>query len=60
LLRPGETLLVPLTVVPPAVAAAGTTANVTIQGLLLPLVPGERKPQGNGFTFEVVVADTPG
>ncbi len=55
LLRPGESVLIPLTIVPPAGAATGTTADISVQGLLLPLVAGKREPQGNGYTFHVVV-----
>lgn len=55
LLRPGESVLVPITIVPPAGASAGTSADVIVQGLLLPLVAGKREPQGNGYTFHVVV-----
>jgi hypothetical protein len=57
LLRPGETVLVPVTVVPPPRAPAGTRAEIHVQGLLLPLVPGKREPQGNGYTFAVEVRD---
>lgn len=55
LLRPGESVLIPLTIVPPAGAPRGTAADINVQGVLLPLVPGKRQPQGNGYTFHVVV-----
>jgi hypothetical protein len=55
LLRPGESVLIPLTIVPPAGAPRGAAADISVQGLLLPLVPGKREPQGNGYTFHVVV-----
>jgi zinc carboxypeptidase len=54
-LRPGESVLIPVTIVPPAGAPQGTTADINVQGLLLPLVAGKREPQGNGYTFRVVV-----
>lgn len=55
LLRPGESVLIPVTMVPPAGAPTGTAADINVQGLLLPLVAGKRQPQGNGYTFHVVV-----
>lgn len=54
-LRPGESVLIPLTIVPPAGAPQGAVADISVQGLLLPLVAGKREPQGNGYTFHVVV-----
>jgi hypothetical protein len=55
LLRPGERVIVPVRVTPPAGAAPGATADVHIQGALIPLVAGPRPVQGNGFTYRVVV-----
>jgi len=55
LLRPGETIYLPVRVVPPDTATAGDKAAVTVHGGLLPLVAGEREAVGNGFTYEVVV-----
>ncbi|HEU4880346.1 MAG TPA: hypothetical protein VFT21_12870, partial [Gemmatimonadaceae bacterium] len=54
-LRPGETVQIPLFITPPASAPAGTSVDVNVQGLLLPLVAGKRQPEGNGYTFHVVV-----
>lgn len=58
LLRPGESALVPVRVEVPRGAVAGQSADVRIQGALLPLVPGRRQVLGNGFTYRVVVDST--
>ncbi|HEU4882468.1 MAG TPA: M14 family metallopeptidase [Longimicrobium sp.] len=55
LLRPGERVLIPVRVTPPAGAPPGTTADVNIHGGLIPLVAGERPVHGNGFTYRVTV-----
>jgi hypothetical protein len=55
LLDPGETVLVPVRVTPPADARQGAAADVRVEAALLPLVAGERTPFGNGFTYHVVV-----
>jgi carboxypeptidase T len=55
LLRPGERVMVPVWVTPPAGAPPGTTADLHIHGGLVPLVAGERPVLGNGFTYRVVV-----
>jgi hypothetical protein len=58
LLRPGESVLVPVRVVPPPRATPGLEVDVRIQGALLPLVPGRRPALGNGFTYRIVVDST--
>ena len=55
LLRPGQTIYLPLHVVPPKNSPSGTTLDVSVHAALLPLVPGTRVPQGNGFTYRLVV-----
>ena len=58
LLEPGETILVPVRVTPPAGAKQGASADVRVEAALLPLVAGERTPFGNVFTYHVVVDKT--
>lgn len=55
LLQPGETVLVPVRVVPPPNAPRGAAADIDIHGALLPLVPGKREPIGNGYRYQVVI-----
>ena len=55
LLAPGETVLIPVRVVPPPDAVAGAFADLDIHGALLPLVPGKRDAVGNGYRYHVVV-----
>lgn len=55
LLRPGETIYVPVHVEPPNDAQPGDTVDVSIHAALMPLVPGKRDPLGNGFTYRLVV-----
>lgn len=55
LLRPGETLYLPIRVVPPPGASTGDQVDVNVHGGLLPLVAGKRTAAGNGFTYQVVV-----
>ena len=55
LLRPGETIYLPVRVVPPATAGSGQRVDVNVHGGLLPLVAGKRTAVGNGFTYQVAV-----
>ena len=55
LLRPGDTIYIPVRVVPPENAQTGDTVDVNVHGGLLPLTAGERTAVGNGFTYQVVV-----
>ena len=55
LLRPGETIYLPVRVVPPTGASTGNKVDVNVHGGLLPLVAGKRTAIGNGFTYQVVV-----
>ena len=54
LLHPGETVYLPVRVVPPLTAHSGDKVDVTVHGGLLPLVAGKRTAVGNGFTYRVV------
>lgn len=56
-LEPGETLVQPVRINVPDSAKVGTLVNIDVNGVLLPLVPGKREPLGNGYTFNVRVAD---
>jgi len=51
-LEPGDTVVQPVRVVAPA-GARGEPARLTVEGALVPLVPGKREPVGNGYTFEI-------
>lgn len=55
LLRPGETMYLPVRVIPPARAKKGEAVDVHIHGGLLPLVANKRTAGGNGFTYRVLV-----
>jgi hypothetical protein len=55
LLRPGETIYLPIRVIPPPGASTGDQVDVNVHGGLLPLVAGKRTAAGNGFTYQVVV-----
>ena len=55
LLAPGETIYIPVRVVPPPGTPPGTSVDVSVHAALLPLVPGRREASGNGFTYRVVV-----
>jgi carboxypeptidase T len=55
LLAPGQTVYIPVRVIPPPGAPSGAEANVAVHAALLPLMPGKREPSGNGFTYRVVV-----
>jgi hypothetical protein len=55
LLRPGQTIYLPVRVVPPEGARSGDQVDVNVHGGLLPLVGGERTAVGNGFTYRVEV-----
>lgn len=55
LLEAGETIMLPMRVRPPA-TSAGDTVDIRVHGTLLPLVPGERVPVGNGYTYRVITA----
>jgi hypothetical protein len=55
LLRPGDTIYLPVRVIPPQNANTGDRVQVNVHGGLLPLVAGKRAAVGNGFTYEVVV-----
>jgi hypothetical protein len=55
LLRPGETIYIPIRVTPPGTAAPGDRVEVNVHGGLLPIVAGRRTAVGNGFTYQVVV-----
>lgn len=55
LLRPGETMYLPVRVIAPAGAKKGDTVDVNVHGGLLPLVARQRTAAGNGFTYRVVV-----
>lgn len=51
LLEPGSTVRIPLRVYFSDAVKNKTLADISISGLLLPLVPGKREPIGNGYTF---------
>lgn len=55
LLRPGQTVYLPVRVIPPATATTGDQVDINIHGGLLPLTAGKRIAVGNGFTYRVVV-----
>lgn len=55
LLRAGDTIYLPVRVVPPDNAQAGDSVDINVHGGLLPLTGGERTAVGNGFTYRVVV-----
>jgi carboxypeptidase T len=55
-LEPGETAVQPIRVSVPEHAKPGTVAEINVNGMLLPLIPGKRIPVGNGYTFRVQVA----
>ncbi|PYS75508.1 MAG: hypothetical protein DMF73_00380 [Acidobacteria bacterium] len=52
-LEPGENLAQPVRIIIPPNVPRGFVADIDISGVLLPLVPGERVPVGNGYTFRV-------
>jgi carboxypeptidase T len=54
LLRPGESVLIPVIVDPPPDVEPGATVDIRIQGGLMPLVAGPRPVLGNGYTYRVV------
>ena len=55
LLRPGDTIYLPVRVIPPSTARTGDKVDINVHGGLLPLVAGKRTAVGNGFTYQVVV-----
>lgn len=55
LLRAGETIYLPVRVIPPDNAQTGDTVDINVHGGLLPLTAGKRTAVGNGFTYQVVV-----
>ncbi|MDL2121719.1 MAG: M14 family metallopeptidase [Deltaproteobacteria bacterium] len=55
LLRPGDTIYLPVRVIPPSTAGTGDKVDINVHGGLLPLVAGKRTAVGNGFTYQVVV-----
>lgn len=57
LLQPGETIYLPIRVLPPEGAPAGAAAEINVHGALVPLVAGKRAAVGNGFTYRVVVPE---
>ncbi len=57
LLEPGQRAVVPIRVEPPDDAKPGTTIDLQVHGVLVPLVAGERKAVGNGYTYRIVVPD---
>ncbi len=54
LLRPGETMYLPVRVIPAVGAKKGDAIDVNVHGGLLPLVANKRTAAGNGFTYRVV------
>lgn len=55
LVRPGDTIYLPVRVIPPSTVNPGDEVDINIHGGLLPLVAGKRVAVGNGFTYKVVV-----
>lgn len=55
LLKSGDTIYLPIRVIPPSTASTGDTVDIIVHGGLLPLVAGKRTAVGNGFTYQVVV-----
>jgi len=52
-LEPGQTVFQPVRVELPPGTKPGTTVDLPVSGMLLPLVPGKRIPLGNGYTFRI-------
>lgn len=48
LLSPGQTIYLPVRVIPPRGARRGDAADIEVHAALLPLVTGKREPVGNG------------
>jgi hypothetical protein len=55
LIRPGNTIYLPVRVIPPSTVNSGDKVDINVHGGLLPLVAGNRVAVGNGFTYQVVV-----
>ncbi len=55
LLRPGDTIYLPVRIIPPSTVHTGDKVDINVHGGLLPLVAGKRTAVGNGFTYQVVV-----
>ena len=57
LLRPGETVSLPIRVRPPKDVPPGTAVDVHVHGALVPLVAGKRQAVGNGYTYRIIAKD---
>lgn len=55
ILAPGQELLQPIRVTPAPTAAPGTTVDLDVHAVLLPVVAGKRTPAGNGYSFRIEV-----
>lgn len=55
LLRAGDTIYLPVRVIPPDDAQSGDKVEINVHGALLPLIAGKRTAVGNGFTYQVVI-----
>ena len=54
-LEPGERFVQPIRLQVPRDAKPGSTHDIHVSAMLLPLVPGRRIPVGNGYTFRIRV-----
>ena len=58
-LEPGQTVFQPIRVEIPPESRPGSTFDLDVSGMLLPLVAGKRVPMGNGYTFRIRTGPPP-